>query len=245
MVGPLASIRLRIPLIAANAEQMPRFPFAIVGFDLDGTLIDTHEDLAAALNHALALAGRPALANQTTRGLIGGGTAKMLERGLVATGGMLPDEPFAELRDALIAYYEDHIALHSRLFSGGEAMLTMLSERGVKCAIVTNKLERLAIKLIDTLGLGSRFFTVIGGDTLGNGRAKPAPDLVREMIRRGGGGPAAYVGDTSFDTRAAAAAGVPCIVVSFGYNDLPVAELGGSRVIDHFDQLVAALDGLH
>jgi phosphoglycolate phosphatase len=220
---------------------MNRIPFDIIGFDLDGTLVDTHEDLAAALNHALALADRPALPYATTRSLIGGGTAKMLERGLLATGGMVEDARFAELIGELVGYYEDHIAVHSRPFPGGEAMLTNLGERGVKLAIVTNKLERLAVKLIDALGLAPRFYTVIGGDTLGAGRAKPAPDLLDEMVARGGGGSAAYVGDTSFDTRAAAAAGLPCVLVSFGYNDFKPGDPRGNAIIGHFDELADAL----
>jgi phosphoglycolate phosphatase len=224
---------------------MNRFHFEIVGFDLDGTLVDTHQDLAAALNHALGLANRPALPLATTRTLIGGGTAKMLERGLLETGGMISDETrFAELRDALIAYYEAHIAVHSRLFPGGEAMLDTLRERGVKLAVVTNKLEHLAVRLIGALGLSSRFYTIIGGDTLGPGCAKPAPDLLLEMVARGGGGPAAYVGDTTFDTRAAAAAAIPCIAVSFGYNDVPAGQLGAASVVHHFDALPAALERL-
>jgi phosphoglycolate phosphatase len=220
---------------------MNRIPFDIVGFDLDGTLVDTHKDLAAALNHALVLAGRTELPPVTTRGLIGGGTAKMLERGLLANGDMVEDARFAELIGELVSYYEDHIAVHSRPFPGGEAMLTNLGERGVKLAIVTNKLERLAVKLIDALGLAERFYTVIGGDTLGPGHAKPAPDLLHEMVVRGGGGRAAYVGDTTFDTRAAHAAGLPCVVASFGYNDFPKQDRHGNVVIDHFDKLAGAL----
>jgi phosphoglycolate phosphatase len=223
---------------------MNPFPFAIVGFDLDGTLLDTHLDLANAVNHALALAGREPLAPEATRGLIGGGTAKMLERALLLTGGMVDRPAFDDLRDALVAYYEDHIAVHSCLFPGGAAMLDGLRERGVKLAVVTNKFERLAVKLIDQLGLSSRFFAVLGGDTLGPGRGKPAPDLLLEMAVRGGGGRAAYVGDTSFDTRAAAAARMPCVVVSFGFNDGAPDSLGGSLVIGHNDELLTALQQL-
>ena len=195
--------------------------FDVVGFDLDGTLLDTHLDLAAAVNHALGLAGRRRLEPDATRMLIGGGTAKMLERALALTGDSVDDDTFATLRDALVEYYEDHIAVHTRLFPGGDAMLTALAERGVKCALVTNKLEHLAVKLLAALGLSSRFAVVIGGDTLGPGRAKPAPDLLFEMLRRCGGGEsralrAAYVGDTSFDTRAAQAAGMPCVLARFG-----------------------------
>ena len=123
-------------------------------------------------------------------------------------------------------------------------MLDGLAARGVKLAVVTNKLETLAVKLFAELGLTERFFTIIGGDTLGPGRGKPKPDLIEEMLRQAGGGRAAFVGDTTFDTGAARAAGLPCVAVSFGFNDVPVDELGASVVIDHFDGLIPALGAL-
>src|SRR5690606_9273246 len=145
---------------------------------------------------------------------------------------------------AFLRYYTTNIATHSRLFPGGEAMLDGLAARGVKLAVVTNKLEALGVRLLDELGLSARFFTVIGGDTLGPGRAKPAPDPLLEMVDRAGGGRAAYVGDTTYDTRAAAAAGMPCVAVSFGFNDLPPHDLGATAVIDHYDELIPLLETL-
>jgi len=223
---------------------MTQFRFDIVGFDLDGTLLDTQGDLGAAVSHALALAGREPVPMAQVRDLVGGGARKMLSRALDITGGPIADDAFERLHGELIAYYEANISRHSALFSGGAQMLDDLAARGVRLAVVTNKLERLAVKLLGELGLSERFFTVIGGDTLGRGRAKPAPDLLHEMIARAGGGKAAYVGDTTYDTRAAAAAGIPCVAVSFGFNDLPVHELGAAAVIDHYDQLVDALQRL-
>lgn len=223
---------------------MQPFPFAIVGFDLDGTLLDTHHDLAVAVNHALALEGRPPLPIGQVRHLIGGGTGAMLGRALELTGGAVAPDRFDALRDALVEFYAGHIADHTCLFPGGEAMLAGLVERGVKLAVVTNKLERLAVRLIAELGLAELFFAVLGGDSLGAGRGKPAPDLLLEMVRRGGGGRAAYVGDTTFDIRAARAAAMPCVVVSFGFNDRPPEELGGDVVIDHYDELIPVLQAL-
>lgn len=222
---------------------MTGFPFQIVGFDLDGTLLDTHEDLAAAVNHALSLIGRMPVPASEVRKLVGGGAKLMLERALTVTGG-IPEEEFPRLHQELLRFYEDNIAVHTRLYPGGAAMLDGLAGRGVKLAVATNKLERFAVKLFDALGLADRFYTIIGGDTLGPGRGKPKPDMLEEMIRRGGGGRAAFVGDTTFDTGAARAAGLPCVAVSFGFNDLPMDQLGAVAVIDHFDQLIPALEGL-
>lgn len=222
---------------------MTAFPFDIVGFDLDGTLLDTHADLAAAVNHALRLAGRLPVPAAEVRALIGGGGRTMLKRALELTGGV-PQDHFAALHDALISHYQANIAVHTRLFSGGEAMLDGLAARGVRLAVVSNKLEALTRQVLDELDLSKRFFTIMGGDSLGKGRAKPAPDLIHAMIERGGGGRAAYVGDTTFDTGAAQAAGIPCIAVSFGFNDKPPHELGAQAVIDHFGELIPALENL-
>jgi phosphoglycolate phosphatase len=223
---------------------MTDFPFAIVGFDLDGTLLDTHGDLAAAVNHTIAMEGRAPIAPGDVRHLVGGGSRKMLARALETTGGAVSDERFEQLYDALLTHYEQHIAVYTALFPGGAAMLDELAARGVKLALVTNKLERLAVKLLSELGLAERFYTVIGGDTLGPGRAKPQPDMLYEMVARAGGGRAAFVGDSSFDTGAAQAAGMPCVAVSFGFLDLPVEQLGATAVIDHFDELIPVLETL-
>ena len=220
---------------------MTTIPFDIVGFDLDGTLLDTHEDLAAAVNHVLALAGRAPFPASTVREMIGGGGRTMLCRALERSGGIPGDAEFSELHTQMLAFYGDNIAHKTVLFPGGEAMLDKLAAQGVKLAVVTNKLEALAVKGFAALGLTSRFYTIIGGDTLGPGRAKPGRDLIDLMVERGGGGRAAYVGDTTYDTGAARAAGIPCVAVSFGFNDLPMHELGADAVIDHFDQLIPVL----
>lgn len=220
---------------------MRDFPFAIVGFDLDGTLLDTHEDLGAAVNHALKRAGLPERPLGSMRALIGGGAKRMFQRALDEEGVALPDAEFKAHYLALLEYYEAHIAVHTRLFPGGAAMLDDLAARGVKIAVATNKFEALARKVIGELGLTERFYTIVGGDTFGPGKAKPAPDQLHALLERGGGGRAAYVGDTTFDIGAARAAGWPCVAVSFGFNDLPPHDLGADAVVDHFDALVPAL----
>lgn len=222
---------------------MNNFPFDIIGFDLDGTLLDTAADLGAAVNHALAQAGRPPVAPSEVLGLIGGGGRKMLARALDREGA-LPAADFAALYEELLRFYAANIAVHTRPFPGTIAMLDALAGRGAKLAVVTNKLESLAVQVLDAMGLAARFYTVIGGDTMGPGRAKPAPDQLHEMIARGGGGRSVYVGDTTYDTRAARAAGLPCVAVSFGFNDLPAPELGASVVIDHYDDLIPVLESL-
>ncbi|HMP44095.1 MAG TPA: HAD hydrolase-like protein, partial [Sphingopyxis sp.] len=175
---------------------MTAFPFAIVGFDLDGTLVDTAGDITAALNHALDLAGRAPLSEAEVRPMIGLGTAHLLEQGLAATGGLVEGES-TRLYDELIAYYDAHIAVHSRPFPGLVEALDRLDALGVRTAVMTNKLEHLARRLLGELGLADRFVTIIGGDTI-PGFAKPAPEPIRAMIDACGGGRTAFVGDSIF-----------------------------------------------
>jgi phosphoglycolate phosphatase len=222
---------------------MTDFPFDIVGFDLDGTLFDTSADLAAALNHALAGLGRAPLSVDAVRPMIGRGARHMLERGLTASGGFEPaelDQCFA----ALLRFYEANIARETRAFPGLVDAMDALEAKGVKLAIVTNKLESLAAKLVAELALRHRFATVIGGDTMGPGNAKPSAAPIREMIRRCGGGRAAFVGDSILDIQAAHAAGIPAVAVRFGFLMQPVEELRADAVIDRFDQLVPTLERL-
>lgn len=231
-----------------TGSASPRgFPFALVGFDLDGTLLDTAADLGMAINHALALAGRPPVPLETVGQLVGGGSRIMLERALIESGG-IDGLDLRALYSELLHYYEANIAVHTRYYPGGEAMLDALEARGCTVAMVTNKLEPLARKLLGELGLLDRFAVILGGDSLGKGRAKPAPDLLHEMVRRCGEqgvtGRAAFVGDTSYDVLAARAANIPCVAVRWGFNDQPVEELGAEAVIDHFDDLVPALERL-
>ena len=217
---------------------MKDFPFAAIGFDLDGTLIDTQGDLGVAVNHTLALIGRDPVPLESVDTLIGGGSRLMLQRALLETGGPIPDDEFDALYPQLIEYYGANIAVHSRPYPGCLDALDALADLGCVLAVVTNKPEALSLKLLDELEILPRFRCVIGGDTLS--RAKPHPDMVLEAIDRCGA-PFAMVGDSSFDVRAAHAAAVPAIALSFGYHDMPVEKLGAERIIDHFDELVPAL----
>jgi phosphoglycolate phosphatase len=220
---------------------MPEFPFDIVGFDLDGTLFDTSGDLTAAANHALALVGHPMLPVEAVIPMIGRGLQAMLQQVLAATGGYDPAEA-DRTYPKLLAYYEANIAATSAPYPGLLAAMDALDARGVKIAIVTNKLERLAVKLVEELGLTHRFATVIGRDTFGVGKPSPVP--IQGMIDRCGGGRAAFVGDSDFDTAAARSAGIPSVVVGFGFLTQPAEALGGDAVIDHYDALIPALEKL-
>ena len=222
---------------------MPDFPFDIIGFDLDGTLLDTSADLTAATNHALALAGRTPLTQGQVKPMIGLGAKHMLEQGLLATGGVPADE-FKPLYRALLRHYEDNIAVHTRPFDGALAVLDQLDSLGVRYGVVSNKFESLATKVLCELDLLNRMAFVIGGDTLGKENAKPSGAPIFEMVKRCGGGRAAFIGDSIYDVMAAKNAGVPSVAVSFGFLHQPVEELGADMIIDHYDELIGMLQAL-
>lgn len=216
--------------------------FQTIGFDLDGTLLDTSGDLAATLNRVLAEDGRPPLPLARILGMVGRGVDVLLEQAVAATGGG-DAAVVARLQPRFVATYGAHIAEHSRPYPGVLDALDALAAQGITLAVVTNKLEALTLPLLEATGLRPRFATVIGGDTLGPGTAKPSPAPILEMLRRCGG-PAAFVGDSLYDVQAAQAAGVPVIACSFGFSQAPVATLGADAVIDSYAELLPALKAL-
>ncbi len=215
---------------------MTNFAFDIIGFDLDGTLLDTSGDLTHATNHALALAGRAPLTQEQVKPMIGLGAKHMLERGMEATGG-IPADDFKRLYRALLKYYEANIAVETQPYPGLLAVLNQCDIWGVKYGVVTNKFEGLAVQVLAELDLLDRMAFVIGGDTMGPGNSKPSAVPIYEMVRRAGGGRAAFVGDSIYDVMAAKNAGIPSIAVSFGFLHQPVEELGADAIIDHYDEL--------
>src|SRR6266849_4107645 len=164
-----------------------------VVFDLDGTLVDTAPDLVATLNVILGREGLPPVPYQAARNMVGGGARMMIERGLTAQVGQARvsvGRTFAAAQlDRLVRDFIDdysaHIADRSRPFPGLEDALDELAARGCRFAVCTNKLEWLAVRLLDALGLSNRFVAICGADTFG--LQKPNPELLRRTILRAGG----------------------------------------------------------
>jgi len=222
---------------------MADFPFDIVAFDLDGTLLETHRDLGTAVNHALTLGGFAAVPIDSAKDLIGGGAKIMLRTAIDAQGG-LDDGRFHELYKAMLAHYGEHYADHTTPYPGAIEALDELQARGVRLAVVTNKFESFACGVLGALGLEGRFDCVIGGDTLGKGRAKPAPDMIWHAQKCCGGGRIAFVGDSTYDMKAGRAAGVPLIAACYGYCDAGPDELGADATIDSLTELIGVLERL-
>jgi phosphoglycolate phosphatase len=223
---------------------MPHQPIAVADiiaplavFDLDGTLVDTAPDLVATLNIMFAREGLPPVAYEAARNMVGGGARALIERGLKADGRALATEQVDHLVKDFITHYAEHIADHSRPFPGLTAALDALEASGCHLAVCTNKLEWLSVRLLDRLGLSGRFVAICGSDTFG--LQKPNPELLRRTIIRckGSATRTVMIGDSSSDIDMARSAGVPIVAVSYGYSEIPVAQLGPDRVIGALSEL--------
>jgi len=219
------------------AQTNPR----TVIFDLDGTLVDTSPDLTAALNAVLVAAGRPPLPEEEVRHLVGRGARVLIERGMEATGEPVDEARVPELLQDFIDHYGANIAAGSQPFPGAENAVRRLIASGHKLGICTNKPEFLSFKLMDALNLRRFFPVILGADS--QPYRKPDPRHLLDAIAKLGGDPmnAVMVGDSDTDLKTARAAGVPVILVSFGYTEIPVQELGADVIIDHFDALDAGI----
>ncbi len=210
-------------------------------FDLDGTLVETAPDLAAALNHTLTGAGLPAVPLPEVRHMIGDGARSLLERGLAGTGRSVGEAEMTRWFEQLLGHYSDHIADQSLPFPGVPEALEGFRAEGAKLAVCTNKPLRLSQKLLALLGLDAHFDAVLGGDSLAV--RKPNPEHLLETLRQLAVTPArgVMIGDSANDVAAARNAGLPVVLVSYGYTPVPAADLGADAVIDHFDELPGAL----
>ncbi len=212
--------------------------------DLDGTLVDSMPDLQAALNSALARCGRPPLSLAALRQMWGHGAPVLVERALRATDeGCEPVAP-EELLDLLQAAHRAGGQQTTRLYPGVRETLQQLREAGYLLGICTNKPQEATRALLRALDLQGAVHAVTGGGSLQ--RRKPDPEPLLATLRAAGGIPqrSVMVGDTRHDVEAAHRAGMPAVLVSYGYHRVPIDELAADVVIHTFPQLAAALHQL-
>ncbi len=210
---------------------------ATIVFDLDGTLVDSAPDLIGTLNVILQEEGIAPLPLDEARPFIGHGARRLMERGFAAQGHPVPTERMPELFDRFLAHYNQHSADHTRPFPGAVRCLTELKAAGARLAVCTNKLTDLSLPILQKLDLIDFFDAVIGADLA----PAPKPDArhLTHTIEAAGGrvDRAVMVGDASTDAGAARAAKVPLVLVSFGYTEIPAADLHPDILVDHFDEL--------
>jgi phosphoglycolate phosphatase len=216
-------------------------PFEAVVFDLDGTLVDTAPDLHAYLNEMLSELGRPGLELAAIRPLIGDGARALIRRGLEVSGGIPAGADLDALFLEFLTRYTARPLRFGAIYDGVRGSLEELQAAGVRLGICTNKAQAPTVHLLAELGLARYFDAVIGGDVLKV--RKPDGGHLGAVLERLGVAPprAAMVGDSDTDLSTARAAGLPCVLVSFGYTRIAARELGAEAVIDHMGELGAAL----
>lgn len=224
---------------------MPPSPALI--FDLDGTLVDTAPDLLGATNAVLASRGRQSIAPDTLRHMVGFGAHRLIAQAMEATGGAAAPEEMDGLLNLFIAHYRDHLADFSRPFPGVEDSLARLKGGGARLGVLTNKPAELTDPLLEKLKLGHHFSAVYGAGRKSYTKpdARIFHDVVGDLFAVGErSGPAVMIGDSLTDLQTARAAGVPCVLLSYGYTPVHAAELGADLVLDDFSELPDALHKL-
>ena len=211
---------------------------AVVLFDLDGTLVDTAPDLTAAVNAVLREHHRPDVAVAAVRNMIGDGTAKMVERAFAATGSVPAD--LSPVVQRFLAVYAGGVANQSVVYPGVPETLEKLAAAGCRLAVCTNKPDALAEQLLTALDLRRHFAVVVGGDVP---HRKPDPRHLQLTLERLGatGLAAVMVGDAGNDVASARAAGMPVVLVPYGYTAVPASQLGADVVLNAFGDLPVAL----
>lgn len=210
-------------------------------FDLDGTLLNTLDDLAASTNAALAANGMPQRTTDEVRRFVGNGLKKLIERAVPAG----TDE---KAQEAVLASFVEHYRVHerdtTRPYEGIEALLEALNARGIKCAVISNKIEP-AVKALCAEYFGGLVQAAVG-DAPGR-NVKPDPAGVHEAVSRLGVGKEAciYVGDSDVDIYTGHNAGMESIGVTWGFRSEALLREAGADAICHTAQeLIALLEGM-
>ena len=221
----------------ARRSGMSSAAVRAVLFDLDGTLVDSAPDLAGAANELRQAHGLPALPFESLRPMVGTGARGMLN----AAFGIGPDDQrFEAMRADFLDRYEARILRETRVFARMEPVLLALRREGLPWGIVTNKIARFSVPLVEGLGLMSRCAVLISGDSTAH--AKPHPQPLLEAASRLGLAPQSciYVGDDRRDIEAGRGARMPALAAAWGYlgRGESVHDWNADAVLAHPDELL-------
>lgn len=201
--------------------------YKLVIFDLDGTILDTLEDLSISLNHALSVNGFPERTYDEARRFVGNGIRKLIERAV-------PENTSAEDTDKVYndfhRHYSEHSADHTRPYDGINDLLERLKKNGIITAVVSNKADYAVQDLCKKYFNG--LFDYIAGEKSGV-RRKPYPDAVIAVLEKFGvsGDQAVYIGDSEVDILTAANACIDSVIVDWGFRDREMLEENGASLI--------------
>lgn len=217
---------------------MPKYSCAV--FDLDGTILDTLDDLTAAVNHAMTMFGHPVHSRDAVRRMIGSGVRVLIAQAL---GGGAADEEVDAALTAFREYYAAHIDVFTREYAGTTAMLQRLKAAGVKLCVCSNKYNAAVQELIATHFPG--LFDAVVGEG-GNIPRKPDPAGALKVIADVGAetADACFIGDSYNDWKTARNAKLDCIIVTWGFGDRDeMIALQPDVLCDTMAQLEAAILG--
>ena len=201
-------------------------PYKLILFDLDGTLLDTLEDLAAAVNHALSVRGLSLHSLQDYRSMVGHGVRNLVQQALERSLASAPDDTAidAALAD-FKAYYTAHIDVHTRPYPGMQELLQDLNAAEVCMAVASNKFQAGTEKLVREFFPGIPFVAILGNRD--GYPLKPDPEIVAEVLGAAGDiaqEDAVMVGDSRTDMLTAANGGIGAIAVGWGYRTMEPSE---------------------
>jgi phosphoglycolate phosphatase len=209
-------------------------------FDLDGTLIDSEEDIAASANRLRASQGLQPLPRDVIGSFVGEGIEALVRKLM----GPAFEAKIPALVEEFRRDYHEHCAEHTRLYPGVEPTLQALAKAGYKMAVVTNKPERISLRILELLGAGGHFGCVIGGNSCKS--KKPDPEPLFEACRRLGVeiGAACMIGDSRVDIEAGRNAGIPALGILGGIGDEALMRAAGpSLVLEDFSGLQSVFGG--
>lgn len=203
-------------------------------FDMDGTILNTLDDLADATNRALEKNSLPLRTIGEVRDFVGNGIRKLIERAVPAGTALTVID---KVNDDFSAYYAKHCADRTQPYEGIAAMLASLRSAGIKTAVVSNK-DDYAVQTLARVYFPAVFDAVAG--VRSGIRKKPAPDTVFEVMKRLSVEKAVcvYIGDSEVDIETAENAGIPCISVAWGFKGRPfLEEHNAQKIVDTVSQL--------
>ncbi|MCD7825933.1 MAG: HAD-IA family hydrolase [Clostridiaceae bacterium] len=210
-------------------------------FDLDGTLLNTLEDLRDSVNAIMQRYGWETYSLQQIRSFVGNGIRVLMERAVPqGADNALFDQAFAAFR----AYYTEHCRIKTKPYDGVLELMQCLAEKGIRMAIVSNKNDG-AVQELKNIYF-SKYVAAAIGDRDG-ARRKPAPDSVYAALEEMGSRKenAVYIGDSEVDYQTAVNSGLPCILVSWGFRDREVlSRLAGAYIVDSCDEITQLLESL-
>jgi phosphoglycolate phosphatase len=200
-------------------------------FDLDGTLVDTAPDLAAATNHVLSTIGLNAVDERSIRPIVAHGALAMVKHAAEAQGRLLSERELYDLFEVFIHHYAANLSLSSRPYPDVITALDGFRAAGATLAVCTNKLEAHARALLGDLAMTDYFAAITGRDSIG--AYKPDARHYTGTVALAGGTVerSIMIGDSETDIATARAAGVPVVAVTFGYSTTPVANYAPDRLI--------------